>query len=80
MFIEEINNNECMYCLKPFKHYKMYKCIEKSEQGYLKELEFIVHCSRCRDVLSKCEEILKRLQLIEQEKITREFEKFCSNK
>lgn len=74
--LDEINNKECLYCLKPFKHYKIYRSIENDS---LKELEFIVHCARCRDVLSKCDEILKRLRLIEQERINREFERFCKN-
>jgi hypothetical protein len=73
---EEINNNECVMCLKPFKHYKRYKTVEGEK---IKELEFIINCVRCRNLLAKGKEILKQKDIIKQERTNREWAKFCNN-
>ena len=73
---EEINNNECVMCLKPFKHYKRYKTVEGEK---IKELEFIINYVRCRNVLAKEKDISKQIEMIKQERTNREWERFSRN-
>lgn len=76
MFIEKIEIDLCMLCLKPFKHYKRYKFIEHVDNCYIKEVEMILNCARCRNVLQEQNEILNRLKEIQQERTDREWERF----
>lgn len=78
MFIDEIEPDLCILCLKPFKHYKRYKFVEKVDIHHIKEVELILNCARCRNVLQKQNEIYKIWKEIKQERTDREWKKFIS--
>ena len=46
-------DNMCTVCHRPFKWRKQYTIIEKSEKGYIKEVEFITAHAGCRNLLCK---------------------------
>jgi hypothetical protein len=77
MFIEEINKNECLMCLRPCKHYKIYKTLENIG---VQEVQFVINCARCRDILRQQDIINEKLKQIQKERLNREWEKFCKSK
>lgn len=77
MYIDEIEPDLCMLCFKPFKHYKRYKCAGKvDDKHYIKEVDFILNCARCRDTINKLTEINNKLEEIRQERTDREWKQF----
>jgi hypothetical protein len=66
------NQNKCILCSKPFKHYNF---IKQSQTTELKEVEIVLAHAACRNLMKKREKLNQALLDVEYDIYTRMFER-----
>lgn len=66
------NQNKCILCSKPFKHYNF---IKKSQEGGLKEIEIVLAHATCRNLIKKRDKLNQALLDVEYDIYTRMFDR-----